>query len=245
MRALTADDVIRVWESSHRQNAAERALTVLSAALPEADRHQLERLSLGRRNALLLAVREQLFGSELRAFSECPGCGERLEFTLDSPAIRRAGPERPAETEFEFESEGYRVRFRLLDSLDLSAAAAAGDGESARRILIERCVMDARLGGAVIRPDELNETAVAQLARYLAERDPQAETLIDLACPACGLQSSIPLDIVSFCNTEIGALARRLLREVHVIAGAYGWRESDILAMSARRRGFYLEMLGR
>jgi hypothetical protein len=37
---------------------------------------------------------------------------------------------------------------------------------------------------------------------------------------------------------------RRLLREVHTLALAYGWREADILNMSARRRRFYLEMAG-
>ena len=36
----------------------------------------------------------------------------------------------------------------------------------------------------------------------------------------------------------------RLLRQVHTLAMAYGWREIDILSMSALRRQVYLEMLG-
>jgi hypothetical protein len=34
-----------------------------------------------------------------------------------------------------------------------------------------------------------------------------------------------------------------VLREVHILASAYGWREDDILAMSPARRRIYLEML--
>jgi hypothetical protein len=34
------------------------------------------------------------------------------------------------------------------------------------------------------------------------------------------------------------------MREVHTLAAMYGWRETDILAMSAWRRQRYLEMIG-
>jgi hypothetical protein len=33
------------------------------------------------------------------------------------------------------------------------------------------------------------------------------------------------------------------MREVHRLARVYGWREADILSMSASRRQFYLEMV--
>jgi hypothetical protein len=48
-------------------------------------------------------------------------------------------------------------------------------------------------------------------------------------------------DIVSFLWTEIAAEAKRLLREVHILASAYGWREADIFSLSPLRRQFYLE----
>ena len=50
-------------------------------------------------------------------------------------------------------------------------------------------------------------------------------------------------DIVSFFWAEIDAWARRVLREVNVLARAYGWRESDILALSPVRRQIYLSMV--
>ncbi len=50
-------------------------------------------------------------------------------------------------------------------------------------------------------------------------------------------------DVVSFFWSEICVQAKRLLREVHTLARAYGWREADILNMSTARRQFYLEMV--
>jgi hypothetical protein len=49
---------------------------------------------------------------------------------------------------------------------------------------------------------------------------------------------------VSFLWSEIHSWAQRLLRDVHAIAAAYGWREGDILAMNPLRRQAYLELIG-
>ena len=50
-------------------------------------------------------------------------------------------------------------------------------------------------------------------------------------------------DIVTFFWSEIEAWACRILREVHILASAYGWCERDILALTSARRQFYLEMV--
>jgi hypothetical protein len=241
MRALSADDVIRIWEAGHAQNPAERALTVLAAAGVGASADECARLTLGQRNAHLLDLRRKLFGAELSAFAVCPECGEALEFSMPAAAIGNG--ERLPAADFLLESDGYAVRFRLLDSTDLAAAAAARDVDEARRLLAARCILDVRRAGEVVAAD-LPEPVLGQLAARLAELDPQAETLLALSCPSCACDWQAPLDIAAFCYAEISALARRLLREVHELARAYAWREADILAMSALRRRFYLEQLG-
>lgn len=244
MRSLTANDAIRIWESGHRQRPAERAMTVLSAAFPEEGEKDLRRLTLGQCNTRLLEVRERVFGQELRGFAVCANCGERLEFALSSNALTRAGPVEEGEaTEFELESDGYQLRFRLLDTEDLESAAASGDVNAASGLLVERCVLEARCGDRRVTVAELPETILSELARRLAECDEGADVLIDLICPACESRHQLPFDVASFFYTEISAQAQRLLREVHSLARTYGWREQEILAMSARRRQFYLEML--
>ena len=88
-------------------------------------------------------------------------------------------------------------------------------------------------------PDEV--TVI--LGESVLERDPQAEVQIDMTCPQCQYHRPSLFDVSRFLWTEIQAQAKRLLREVHILARAYGWRETEILALSNVRRQFYLEMM--
>ncbi|MEZ4718279.1 MAG: hypothetical protein R2851_19635 [Caldilineaceae bacterium] len=79
--------------------------------------------------------------------------------------------------------------------------------------------------------------------RDLAAVDPWAETLLELACPACATRWHAAVDIGEFFWRELTVQAKRLLREVHLLARGYGWREADVLALHPRRRQAYLDML--
>lgn len=78
----------------------------------------------------------------------------------------------------------------------------------------------------------------------MEELDPQAVVRLKIVCDSCQHQWDEEFEVASFLWGEVDAWAGRLLREVHVLARAYAWREEDILAMSSRRRHCYLEMLG-
>ena len=78
----------------------------------------------------------------------------------------------------------------------------------------------------------------------MALADPMAEIRLALNCVGCSNQWEETLDIASFLWTEIASRAKRLLREVHTIASAYGWTEGEILSLSEARRALYLEMVG-
>lgn len=81
------------------------------------------------------------------------------------------------------------------------------------------------------------------VAREVIETDPQLEILLDLACPACAAPCPTLFDAVSYFWEEIEAEARRLLREIHTLARAYGWTESEILDVPAVRRYYYLALV--
>jgi hypothetical protein len=245
MGALRAHDVVRVWELGHGRSPVDQAVGLLSAAFPQTTEEELRRLSLGQRNAQLIAVRESLFGSEIEAYSECDNCKGQVEFNLSSGALRGALPVAGPYEEFDLNADGFAVRFRLLNSFDLAAASSCGTVEAARQVLVKRCVLDAQKEHQSVSVDELSPTVVEFLALRLSECDPEAEILIDLACPVCDFRWQLPFDIAGFLYTEISVQAQRLLREVHVLARAYAWSESDILALSSQRRRYYLEMVGR
>jgi hypothetical protein len=141
----------------------------------------------------------------------------------------------------------YEVTFRLPNSLDLSALAARAPAASvaeAAASLLESCLIEAWRGGVAVGAAELPAEVAEAIAVRMAEADPQAEVELALNCPACGEGWQAAFDIESFFWDEIGAWARRVLGEVHVLASSYGWRESDILNMSAWRRQFYIDLIG-
>jgi hypothetical protein len=243
MRTLAARDLLQVWEWGEGQHPVDRALALLAVACPEMTRDELAALSIGQRDVLLLALRELAFGPRLDGFAECPECCERLEFTVNVADLRTADSAEPTEAELTLAVEGFDVRFRLPDSLDLAAVAHCDDVGVARDLLVKRCMLHARQGEVEIAVGAVPETVITALAAHVVERDPLSEVQLDLHCPECGHGWPMLLDIVSFFWAEISAQAKRLLHDVHTVARAYGWREADILCMSARRRQLYLEMV--
>ncbi|MBD2080938.1 phage baseplate protein [Leptolyngbya sp. FACHB-17] len=244
MRPLSSDQIIRIWERGQRQHPVDRALSLLAIAFPDAAIGDLARLTVGQRDVLLLTLREITFGKTLNCFAECPHCSEALEFSLSVDQIRLVDLSESREVDYGFDIAGFEGRFRLPNSFDMAAIVSDRTVEKATASLLDRCLLQATHNGTEVSHQELPPQVVAQLAAQMAELDPQAETLLDLCCPACEYDWQILLDIVSFFWTELSAQAKRLLLEVHQLARHYSWQEADILAMSATRRNLYLELLG-
>jgi hypothetical protein len=233
--------VVAVWERGQERHPVDRALLLLGAALPARSRDELASLTVGQRDGLLLLARERTLGPTLQCYVPCPACAQALEFPVEVREILVADPQAPLEREHEVEAEGVRMRFRLLDSRDLAAVARVADPAAARRTLLSRALLWARAGDGVLPPDRLPASAAGALAAELALRDPQSEVEFNLRCAKCGHAWLSLLDVAAFFWAEVTVQARRLLREVHELAGTYGWREADVLGMSAARRAFYLE----
>src|ERR1051325_6447984 len=131
MQALSASNLLRVWERALGRTTPERALALLAAACPEMSAEELDALSVGRRDRLLIALRERTFGPRLTSLAACEACGESLELSFDCSDISADdGAETPAE--LSVEREGYEARFRLPTSGDLVAVARSNDESAAR-----------------------------------------------------------------------------------------------------------------
>jgi uncharacterized protein (UPF0212 family) len=244
-RPLSAAELLHAWEQGLAQAPARRALILLGAACPDLSRDALARMSIGQRDARLLALREALFGSQVTGLTACPVCGDQLELAFAVADILAAPSAAESADTHMLAAAGCEVQFRLLNSEDLLAIANAVDIASARRALFARCVVQAHRDDEYTPIDQLPDEVVSAVAESMALLDPQAEVQLTLTCPVCANQWQAAFDIVSYLWAEINAWAMCLLREVHSLARAYGWREADILAMSAIRRHWYLEMIGR
>lgn len=254
MQPFSASELLSVWERGLGQSSVTQAVALLTLASPAGARETLAKLSIGRRDARLLSLREWLFGTQLVSVASCPQCAQRLELTFQVADIRAGHEDAQPETLI-VEADGYVATFRLPNSEDLAVMHASSErldeeATAASQVLLARCLVHLRQqnGEQSLVVDvpltELSPTLAAAIAEKMEQADPQANVELDLTCTECGHHWLAAFDIVSYLWSEVDNWARRVLREVHTLASAYGWSESDILTMSGQRRQFYLEIIG-
>ena len=246
MRMPSSSELLEVWEAGLDRQPVNRGLVILAAACPEFQPLELARMSIGERDARLLTLREMIFGSIMDCLITCPECDEPLEMSFKVADIR-VEPKEALEALHDTQSlglKGYKILFHLPSSLDLLAMVGAKDEEGGRDALIESCIEEVSLEGSKVALNQVPREITSSLEDRMVELDPQADVYFDLSCPSCGHQWQSVFDVLSFFWKEIGAWAKRTIWDVHALASAYGWSESEILALSPRRRQMYLEMVG-
>lgn len=238
MPGLSSEEILRAWELCASARAADRPLALLAAA--GGVRSELARLPLGLRDARLLELRARTFGPVLDIALVCPACREQLELSLEVAQLAD-GPAALPETHVMALADG-EVELRLLDSNDLSRAAALGDVDAAREYLFEASVVAVRRGDHTLTVAALADDERALVTERIAELDPRADIVLDARCPACDHVWPAPFDPASFVHAEVTTAAQRLLRQVATLARAFGWTEPEVLALSAARRSAYIEL---
>jgi hypothetical protein len=233
--ALTEAELLTVWEACAGLSGVRRALALATAG--GADPATVADLSVGRRAEFELALRKDCFGTVFPSAVTCPECAEELELELALDDVRAQAPE----DDRRITAGGIEVEFRLVTSRDLIEIRP--DLPDARRLLLKRCVVAASEQGSEVPADRLPGPVLDTLAEALSTCDPQADVLLDLDCATCGHEWRSPFDITAYLWGEMEAYARRLMQDVHVLAGAYGWSEREVLAVSPVRRRVYLEMV--
>jgi hypothetical protein len=238
VRALAQADFLSLWEKGRALHPLDQGLLAIDAAFPEAESENIADWPLGRRNRALAELHCFYFGTVMEGWTSCPQCGEKLEFNVDGRAL--------AESPQPQQSERIVVHggtFRLPTSRDLAHIVqkreASEDSEAAAVQLLRACRVD---GGGEDAPT-WSEEEIEEAGEKMAEADPLAEIVLDFQCPVCNSESHESLDLPRFLWAELEAVARRLAMEVHTLASAYGWSESEILSLSDARRRLYLEMV--
>lgn len=236
MRAPSAAELVRVWELGQGKTSWQRGLLLLAPLFPNATFRALSATSLGTRNAHLLALREHLFGSMMKAIVRCPHCAERMEFSLSVGTFLSGTPsggDSAYERTFTLDVEGGAIRYRLLCSDDLAAVAQPSTSALETALAMRALV-------AVDDGVELTPAALDAVGDAIVTSDPLSDIRLALDCASCHQEWVSPLDVASFLWTEIEGEVHQILEDVHRLGTAYGWSEAAILTMSARRRREYL-----
>lgn len=237
--------LLQAWESGEGQPPAEQALCLLRYGYPDRSLAQLLSLSVGERDALLFALREQTFGPTLQGTARCPQCKEQSLFSVPLSALRVVAPS-PGMQTAQLDWDDHQIVFRVPRVSDLRQAAQLSEVGAVRSFLIRCCIVSMSRGGKAVPASQwhlLPAQVERALASEMAKNDPQSEVLLALRCAHCGQDWNALLDIVRFLWTELSTCAERLFQEVDALARAYGWTESEILQLGPARRRRYLELL--
>jgi len=240
---FSAAATLDLWERAEHLPPVERAVALAGAAEPRADERTVARLPLGRRDERLLRFRDALAGDTIDAIASCPGCGERIEFGTNVAALVAMAPSAPPTEANILDVDDIRVTWRALDSDDIAVAAASATAGEAERVLLERSVLTATGPGGMIAPSRLPDAIRAAVSRAMTAADPLAEVVIAMTCPACERAFDADIDVAGFVWAELNARARRILREVAILARAFGWTEGEVLALAEARRAAYLALV--
>ena len=236
MRRLAPADILDLVESC--AGLATRALAILARAEPDAaDTHRS--LTVGARDVRLMAVRIQTFGPRVELVSLCPACAASVEFAISAADVG-LDAEPPLQGGTVRRIQGREIVLRPITAGDLAAIEPLADVEAARRELLARCVLavDGEPAG------EAGADLGADVEGALEELDPQADVLLVVDCPACGVSWTEAFDPALVLAADIRLAGRRLMSDVAALARSYHWSERDILALSPARRAFYLEAAG-
>jgi len=239
MQALTGERLLLAHDQGQCENALQRAITLLEAALPESSREELLALPIAARDRLLLRLRQLSFGSTLEGYASCAQCGAAMEFALAVAAALEGLDEARAPATVDWVESGESMRLRQITSADLLSALETTDDARAEELLLARS-----LGFDDVSAAAAARAALPSARTHFEQLHAATELRCTLACPQCRNEASWSLDIAHFVWLEACHAAQRLLADIHTLALQYGWSEPAIAAMSPRRRDAYLELLG-
>lgn len=217
-------DFLALWDEGAGCHPLDRALGLI-AAVEGTSREQAATLSIDVRNRALFRIVERLFGEQISLIATCGECAAETELTFstrDALAV-------PATAE-RIALAGGAAWCRLPTSRDLAAALAAPDPEDA-------------LLTAVVEADADDPALLAEAETALAAQAGLADLSLAHRCDRCGTEEESAFDVLDYLWRRVVAEARRLLREVHIIARAYGWSSEAVLALSPARRAAHIALI--
>jgi hypothetical protein len=196
-------------------------------------------LAVSARHLWLVRIAAALENTDAFVFQlRCPHdrCRESMEVLLTNSALTSLNEERATRNSFTPADQTEKLFLRRPTGDDLrrwhAAGAALAEESTAQQAMLHDLIVD---GQPPADP--------ARLAEAFEIFDPLLAFTLTLTCPACGYGADHNIDLEAHALTRLHAQQTRLLHEVHRLALAYGWTESEILAVPAGRRRHYLDLI--
>ncbi len=237
----TGADEMAMAEAAHLSATRPRRVTELVAAAYRTIGGQPATRQLVR--SLNAAAREWLLYKAAFAFNPaldwfeapCTHCGKPFDLRLSLIDAPRKGagegfPVAQVET-----SLGLRA-FEALNGFHEEAAARAPAGKDLRRVFTGLCGL---------HPESLREAELfdnddlAAIEQALEAMAPDLADVAEIACPNCQAMTGARIEPLR----HVFPTPQSILREIHLIAFSYHWREAEILPLPPDRRRAYVAMI--
>lgn len=238
------EQLLRLWEEGLQQSLLDRSVRLLAASCSVAELSPVYRMSIGERDVRLLQLREWMFGHRLKNMATCPACGQLTEWETSTHDLRlQSIPGTLTERTFNIDLNGYSVRFRLPASSDMVKAIADKNARN-EAFILSGCILEAKQEDTNADKEKLPPEVYSAIEQRMSEEDPQADIRMKISCPDCTHTWETRFDIMSYLWAEITSWAKRILRDIYLLARTFHWSEKDILSMTPQRRQLYLQMIG-
>jgi len=188
------------------------------------------------RDQLLAEIYERTFGPRIESAVRCVLCEELFDLTFSIRDLLVSLDSDKSSTSVTHDTDGtYRLanglRFRLPVGTDELAVVGLSP-EAAQLALLQRCILESNES---VEIDDVQEA--------MEEVGPVMDLELDARCPECGGKQPVHFDIQSYLLRALLQERRRIGREIHRLAVAYGWSLNEILSLPRSQRQAFVEFI--
>lgn len=241
-RRLSGPELLEIWERGSNLPLLQKKILLANLAVEESGTKPVSELSVGEAEVSMAKLHQLLFGRQIEATASCPACGQRIELQFDLNEIALNTTREPSSPLTRIIGS-LRVDFRLPTLVDLTLLGEREDTATRKLFLLKHCLLHTSENGEERSFEELPAAVLETIEQTMEEVDSAADIRLSLSCPACVHKWNAVFDITMFLWNKLDVWARRTLRDVHQLASAYGWGESEILSLTPSRRSYYLGLI--
>ncbi len=212
------------------------AVVLESVGEQAADADLVRSLTVPDRQFLMRLLGIRLGSDRIWLTPSCSHCGK----AFDVPVTQSELPVKPPGEGFPeatVETSLGNIRVRVPVGRDQEAIAGISDAQEARKVLARYCIVDAELMNR--RVVKLTETDLLAIEAAVERISPELTVSVRADCPECRSPQSVPVDPYQCLRWNFSGI----FEEVHTIASAYHWSESQILSLTRSRRKRYLSLI--
>ena len=248
MHEVATRQLMELIEVGHNRSSIDQAQLLLAWGYPEKEWSELAHVPIGQRDAMLLMLRAKWFGSDIRLGCRCPKCNASFEFETSVEELCSVIPdEADCQNSCIVSRYGKEYEIRPINGRDLAGLPRDCPKDVAVRFLARQTILSVRNSSGdalpIPDPDKLKDALLLQIGNALEKQDPLSVIAFPVACADCGHDWEALFEPVRLLWDELGNENDALLEDIHLLAKEYGWRENDILSISARRRRVYAQRL--